>query len=129
MSATAKGVCLSGRLLSRNAAAPVHPSGLGREQDRVCLSVWAENWTASVCLSVWAENWTASVCQVWAENWTASGADFCVPDAQTRALEVRHHVVAPIPFGAVNQLILRDPETGVLTAVSDPRKDGAPAAF
>ena len=33
------------------------------------------------------------------------------------------------PWGAVVQLITVDPDSGNFTAISDPRKDGAPAAY
>ena len=39
------------------------------------------------------------------------------------------HPVAPQSFGAVTQLVLVDPDDGSLLAVSDPRKDGSPAAY
>ncbi len=46
-----------------------------------------------------------------------------------QGLEKRGHNVTAFPWGAVVQLILVDPDTGNFTAISDPRKDGAPAAY
>jgi gamma-glutamyltranspeptidase/glutathione hydrolase len=49
-------------------------------------------------------------------------------------LSRRGHCLAPVDgFGRTGfgggQIILRDPKTGVLTAGSDPRKDGCAAAW
>lgn len=44
------------------------------------------------------------------------------------ALRARGHVVEEMEFFNSVQVILIDPETGLMTAASDPRKDGAPAA-
>lgn len=46
-----------------------------------------------------------------------------------QALRLRGHDVQPTSWSAVVQGILIDPSDGVLTGVSDPRKDGAPAGY
>ena len=46
-----------------------------------------------------------------------------------QGLEKRGHNVTAFPWGAVVQLITVDPDSGNFTAISDPRKDGAPAAY
>lgn len=46
-----------------------------------------------------------------------------------QALQARGHTVLPTTWSAVVQGILVDPVDGTLTAVSDPRKDGAPAGY
>ena len=64
-----------------------------------------------------------------AERWNTTSASFSVPDSVLEALQRRGHVVVPSDWGSVVQLITVDPDTSVLTAVSDPRKDGAPAGY
>ncbi len=49
--------------------------------------------------------------------------------AKWQALEARGHVVEPTPWGGVVQLIAVNPDSGALTGVSDPRKDGAPSGY
>lgn len=44
-------------------------------------------------------------------------------------LHARGHNVSQIKFGAVSQFVLINPDDGSLLAVSDPRKDGAPAGY
>ena len=46
-----------------------------------------------------------------------------------QALEARGHAVVPTAWSAVVQGVLVDPVDATLTAVSDPRKDGAPAGY
>lgn len=46
-----------------------------------------------------------------------------------QALQARGHTVVPVAWSGVVQSILVDPVDDVLTAVSDPRKDGAPAGY
>lgn len=64
---------------------------------------------------------------VYAESWNTSSSTFSTPEAVREVLRKRGHVVVPSDWGAVCQLIAVDPETATLAAVSDPRKDGAPA--
>lgn len=82
------------------------------------------------------------------EDWSAGNASFRLPqDARTvcygsvghggckqlvaypQKLEAMGHTLASQPFGAVTQVLLVDPDDGSLLAVSDPRKDGSPAAY
>lgn len=46
-----------------------------------------------------------------------------------QALQARGHTVLPVAWSGVVQSILVDPVDDTLTAVSDPRKDGAPAGY
>ena len=46
-----------------------------------------------------------------------------------QALQRRGQTVAPTEWGAVSQVIVVDPDTGVLSGAADPRKDGAAAAY
>ncbi len=46
-----------------------------------------------------------------------------------QALAQRGHEVKATDWGGVTQAIFVSPEDGVLTGVSDPRKDGAPAGM
>ncbi len=62
-----------------------------------------------------------------AEAWGSEAASFIVGQDVVTALERRKHEVVTSDWGAVCQAIAVNPETGVLTSVSDPRKDGAPA--
>ncbi|KAI3754221.1 hypothetical protein L1987_54000 [Smallanthus sonchifolius] len=83
---------------------------------------------------------------VYYENWTVIDGDHIeLSDARKEFLEERGHVLEAKSGGAVSQLIvqtLRNPVEnrrlsynhkqvlkGMLTAVSDPRKDGKPAAY
>lgn len=78
-----------------------------------------------------------------AEAWSTAGggggggANFTLPAEAADDLRRRGHTVVPIAWGAVTQLIVADPAASggssggglALEAVSDPRKDGAPAGF
>ena len=46
-----------------------------------------------------------------------------------QALQARGHTVVPVAWSGVVQSILVDPVDDTLMAVSDPRKDGAPAGY
>lgn len=46
-----------------------------------------------------------------------------------QALKFRKHDVQPTSWSAIVQGILVDPSDNMLTGVSDPRKDGAPAGY
>lgn len=63
-----------------------------------------------------------------AEAWSTKAANFTLGQDVVTALERRKHEVAASDWGAVCQVIAVNPETGALISVSDPRKDGAPAA-
>lgn len=62
-----------------------------------------------------------------AEAWNSTGSSFVVSSETVAALRRRGHQVSPSDWGAVCQAVVINPETDVLTAASDPRKDGAPA--
>jgi gamma-glutamyltranspeptidase/glutathione hydrolase/leukotriene-C4 hydrolase len=69
---------------------------------------------------------------LYGESWTAGGVEFYYENATLHGLEARGHQVLPSVWGAVVQAVVADPDTiaeiGMLKAVSDPRKDGAPSA-
>ena len=62
-----------------------------------------------------------------AESWSTAASNFTVAEDVTAALRKRGNEVVATDWGAVCQAIVVNPENGVLTSVSDPRKDGAPA--
>ncbi|CAL8460578.1 g107 [Coccomyxa elongata] len=63
------------------------------------------------------------------ENWSAGAVKFIVSEQEIEALKFRKHDVQPTSWSAIVQGILVDPSDNMLTAVSDPRKDGAPAGY
>lgn len=82
------------------------------------------------------------------ENWTVLDGDHIeLSDEKKQFLKERGHLLHPKAGGAICQLIVQDLQTpmnfvrrfgkfsednvfyGILTAVSDPRKDGRPAAI
>ncbi|KAL4550318.1 hypothetical protein Ndes2526B_g08473 [Nannochloris sp. 'desiccata'] len=77
---------------------------------------------------------------LYGEAWTAGGVEFYYDNSTLHALAARGHQVLPSAWGAVVQAIVADSdlageeannsaaEMGMLRAVSDPRKDGAPSA-
>ncbi len=83
---------------------------------------------------------------LYGEAWTAGGVEFYYDNSTLHSLAARGHQVLPSAWGAVVQAIVADPdpsisssssvgdgddikrESGMLRAVSDPRKDGAPSA-
>jgi gamma-glutamyltranspeptidase / glutathione hydrolase / leukotriene-C4 hydrolase len=80
---------------------------------------------------------------LYGEAWTAGDVEFYYDNSTLHGLEARGHQVLPSAWGAVVQAVVADPdpaddnengnsttaaETGMLRAVSDPRKDGAPSA-
>ena len=74
---------------------------------------------------------------LYGEAWTAGGVEFYYDNSTLHGLEARGHQVLPSAWGAVVQAVVADPdpasnggtgESGILRAVSDPRKDGAPSA-
>ena len=70
---------------------------------------------------------------LYAEEWAAGGAAFDYENSTLGCLEARGHQVVASAWGAVVQAVVAgaDAQPGArfpdLTAVSDPRKDGAPA--
>lgn len=73
---------------------------------------------------------------LFAEDWKAGGLEFRYKNATLSELAARQHQVMPTAWGAVVQAITlkesifnNSMTERVLTAVSDPRKDGAPAAL
>lgn len=71
---------------------------------------------------------------LYAEDWAAGEATFRYGNSTLDTLTARGHKVMPSAWGAVVQAIVADAdatsgELPGLTAVSDPRKDGAPAGF
>lgn len=72
---------------------------------------------------------------VYAESWGAGEASFAYQNATLEGLAERGHEIVPSAWGAVVQAVVADAdaEPGVefpaLIAVSDPRKDGAPAGY
>ena len=72
---------------------------------------------------------------LFAEAWSAGGVEFNYDNSTLRNLETRGHQIVPSAWGAVVQAIVADPDPineGTLPglrAVSDPRKDGAPAGY
>jgi gamma-glutamyltranspeptidase len=68
---------------------------------------------------------------VYAEDHTLVSSDALairVPAEVRTALRARGHNVTSEKVIGITQFISVDPETGVVSAVSDPRKDGRPAA-
>lgn len=66
------------------------------------------------------------------ENATlVSGLHISMPSSIAASLTARgHHNASLVNVGmGVTQFISFDPETGIIEAVSDPRKDGKPAAL
>lgn len=75
---------------------------------------------------------------LYAEDWTAGGLELHYKNETLTQLAARHHHVMPTVWGAVVQAITLNEKltnttmikrSRILTAVSDPRKDGAPAAL
>ena len=66
---------------------------------------------------------------VFAEQWSTPSASFDVAENVLEALKQRGHSVVSTDTGAVCQVVAVDPDTGTLTAASDPRKDGAPSGY
>ncbi|PRW56746.1 gamma-glutamyltranspeptidase 1-like [Chlorella sorokiniana] len=65
---------------------------------------------------------------LYVEDWNATGVAFKYDADTAELLATRGHNVSSTAWGAVTQAILVDADTGELHGVSDPRKDGAPAA-
>lgn len=59
----------------------------------------------------------------------AYGSAVVVAAGEVAALAARNHTVVPTATSAVVQLVAVDPDSGLLTAVSDLRKGGRPAGF
>lgn len=72
---------------------------------------------------------------LYAEAWSAGGVEFYYENLTLHSLQGRGHEVVPSAWGAVVQAIVADPDPTSegtlpgLRAVSDPRKDGAPAGY
>ncbi|DBB05404.1 TPA: hypothetical protein ACH3X3_010619 [Trebouxia sp. C0006] len=67
-----------------------------------------------------------------AEHWNVSsvtGPSFMVTHAEVEGLKARGHNVTEGRYTAVTQAIVVDPDHDTLIGASDPRKDGAPAAY
>lgn len=64
-----------------------------------------------------------------AESWSTARSNFTVEQDTVAALQKRGNSVLATDWGAVCQAIAVNPESSVLTSVSDPRKDGAPAGI
>jgi gamma-glutamyltranspeptidase len=73
--------------------------------------------------------------QLFAEEWGAGGVDFSYDRDTLAGLAARGHEVAASGWGAVVQAVVAEADGGaegeapLLRAVSDPRKDGAPAGY
>ncbi|PSC67120.1 gamma-glutamyltranspeptidase 1-like [Micractinium conductrix] len=65
---------------------------------------------------------------LYAEDWNATNVAFKYDAGTAAKLTVRGHNVSSTAWGAIVQAVLADPDSGTLHGVSDPRKDGAPAA-
>ena len=87
---------------------------------------YGENLFAAVAQPRWHHQLLPKTLQT--EEWSGGKLNFQFPDSLIRALERRGHAVTSTDWGAVVQGIEMD-ETGTIHAVSDPRKDGAPAGI
>ncbi|KAL4444378.1 hypothetical protein ABPG75_012115 [Micractinium tetrahymenae] len=67
--------------------------------------------------------------KLFVEDWNTTGVSFQFDSSIAARLAARGHEVAPTTWGAITQAVLADPDDGGLHGVSDPRKDGAPAAM
>lgn len=63
------------------------------------------------------------------EDWAAGNVSFSYPKAILGYLQARGQNTTATQWGGVCQVIAVDPDSGMLEAASDPRKDGAPAGF
>jgi len=67
---------------------------------------------------------------LFAENWVANGVQLSFPKVELDLLRQRKHNITEFPWGACTQAIVADPDDcRQLTAMSDPRKDGAPVVY
>lgn len=57
------------------------------------------------------------------------GLTIRTPESTRNALTRRNHAIAPVPNTGCVQAVAIDMETGLLSAVSDPRKGGRPAGY
>ncbi|EFN58125.1 hypothetical protein CHLNCDRAFT_141864 [Chlorella variabilis] len=65
---------------------------------------------------------------LYVEDWNATGVAFHYDSGMAQLLKARGHRIAATKWGAITQAVYRDADSDTLHAVSDPRKDGAPAA-